>query len=146
MPSENTPLKKLINFESPDFQDKITELAVNFSSDLIPESAYSTECDFPELSNPMLEELQALRTEVVNQTKELQHIRYENMKLNAQINTMNKIIDSKNDELDNLRNINTELKIANKTLKESNDHYWRNTFIISFVVALIFFVLGLIIP
>lgn len=94
----------------------------------------------------MLEELQALRTEVVNQTKELQHIRYENMKLNAQIDTMNKIIDSKNDELDNLRNINTELKIANKTLKESNDHYWRNTFIISFVVALIFFVLGLIIP
>lgn len=78
------------------------------------------------------------------QTKELQSIRYENIKLNAQIDTLNKMIDSQNDELSKLRDINSELKIANKTLKDSNRNYWRNTFIIAFVVAGIFFALGLI--
>lgn len=79
------------------------------------------------------------------QTKELQLIRYENMKLNAQIDTLNKTVDSQNDELTRLRDVNAELKIANQTLKDNNNHYWRNTFIIGFAVAAIFFVLGLII-
>lgn len=43
------------------------------------------------------------------QTKELQFIRYENIKLNAQIDTLNKMIDSQNDEISKLR----ELRIKN---------------------------------
>lgn len=78
------------------------------------------------------------------QTKELHSIRYENIKLNAQIDTLNKMIDSQKHELSKLRDTNSELKIANRTLKDSNRNYWRNTFIIAFVVAGIFFVLGLI--
>lgn len=79
------------------------------------------------------------------QTKELQSIRYENMKLNAQIEVLNKTVDLQSNELEKLRNINSELKVANQTLKSNNRHYWRNTFIIAFAVAAIFFVLGLII-
>lgn len=79
------------------------------------------------------------------QTKELHSIRYENIKLNAQIDTLDKMIDSQNNELLKLRDVNSELKIANKTLKDNNKNYWRNTFIIAFVVAAIFFVLGLIV-
>ena len=88
-----------------------------------------------------------------NQTELLQNLQYENMKLNSQIEVMNKTIDFNNEELKNLRNINTELKDSNKILKEnnqilkdSNKHYWRNTFVIAFVVAFIFFLLGLAFP
>lgn len=79
------------------------------------------------------------------QTKELRSIRYENMKLNAQIEVLNKTVDSQNNELEKLRNINSELKVANQMLKDNNRHYWRNTFIAGFAVAAIFFVLGLIV-
>lgn len=78
------------------------------------------------------------------QTKELQSIRYENIKLNAQIDTLNKMIDSQNDELSKLRDLNSELKIANKTLKDSNRNYWRNTLIVGLVVSIVSFILGLI--
>lgn len=79
------------------------------------------------------------------QTKELQSIRYENIKLNAQIYTLNKTVDSQNDELARLRGTNSELKVVNQTLKNNNRHYWRNTFIVGFAVAAIFFILGLIV-
>lgn len=86
--------------------------------------------------------LEIANSEIVKQTKELQSIHYENMKLNTQIDVLNKTVDSQKDELERLRNINAELKTSNKMLKENNKHYWRNTFIVGFVVAAIFFVLG----
>ena len=46
------------------------------------------------------------------QTKELHSIRYENIKLNAQIDTLDKMIDSQNNELLKLRDVNSELKIG----------------------------------
>lgn len=95
--------------------------------------------------NELSDKFDSTNNENLNQTKELQSIHYEDMKLNAQINTLIKIIDSQNDELTKLRDVNAELKLANNTLKENNKHYWRNTFIISFIVAGIFFVLGYII-
>ena len=70
----------------------------------------------------------------------------ENMKLNAQIEIQNKTLDSNLEELNRLRTVNTELKAVNKNLENSNRHYWRNTTIISFVVALIFYLLGFITP
>lgn len=76
----------------------------------------------------------------------MRKIQYENMKLNAQIEIQNKTLDSNLEELNRLRTVNTELKAVNKNLENSNRHYWRNTTIISFVVALIFYLLGFITP
>lgn len=76
------------------------------------------------------------------QTKELQFIRYENMKLNAQIDVLNKTVDSQNSDLERLRNINFELKNANNTLKENNKHYWRNTILIGIFTTVFGILLG----
>lgn len=65
------------------------------------------------------------------------------MKLNAQIEVLNKTIDSNEEKLNELQIANAKLETINRTLKDNNKHYWRNTFIISAVVALIFFILGL---
>ena len=81
-----------------------------------------------------------------NQTESMRKIQYENMKLNVQIEIQNKTLDSNLEELNRLRTVNTELKAVNKNLENSNRHYWRNTTIISFVVALIFYLLGFITP
>ena len=56
------------------------------------------------------------------------------MKLNAQIEVLNKTIDKQNVELHELQNINTELK-----------HYWRNTFLVGFGVAFIILLIEIII-
>lgn len=74
---------------------------------------------------------------------ELQAIHYENMKLNAQIDVLNKTIDSQSVELEQLRNINAELKTSNKILTENNKHYWRNTILASLIVGIITFILGM---
>ena len=85
-----------------------------------------------------------MQSELENQTESMRKIQYENMKLNAQIEIQNKTLDL--EELNRLRTVNTELKAVNKNLENSNRHYWRNTTIISFVVALIFYLLGFITP
>lgn len=137
--SNNMP-DELIEFKSdPDFFLKFAEnmpdVHYNINLPQMPEFV---------IRNPNEEVENLLNQQNVKldqQTKELRSIRYENMKLNAQIDTLNKTIDSQNDELTRLRDINSELKIANKTLIENNKHYWRNTFIVGFVVAAIFFAL-----
>ena len=66
--------------------------------------------------------------------------------LNAHIEVLNKTIDSDKDELFELQKANAELKAVNKNLENSSRHYWRNTGLISFGVALIFYLLGFITP
>lgn len=56
---------------------------------------------------------------------------------------MNKTIDFQNVELEQLRNINAELKISNKILTKNNKHYWRNTILVSLGVGMITFILGM---
>ncbi len=75
--------------------------------------------------------LEQANIEISNQTKELESIHYENMKLNAQINILNKTIDTQNDEVIKLRNINTELKFTNQTLKDNNKNATRNAILLS---------------
>ena len=82
-----------------------------------------------------------MNSELKSQTESMNKIRYENMKLNAQVKVLNKTIDSRNEELIKLRNVNDELKIANMSLKNNNNHYWRNATIISLTVAIISFIL-----
>ena len=112
----------------------------------------NTDFEIPKIPDPeerlrfLTEKLDSMNSELETQTKTMHKIQYENMKLNAQIEVLNKTLDSNRDELFELPKANAELKAVNKNLENSNRHYWRNTTIISFTVALIFFVLGLIIP
>lgn len=112
----------------------------------------NTDFEIPKIPDPeerlrfLTEKLDSMNSELETQTKAMHKIQYENMKLNAQIEVLNKTLDSNRDELFELQKANAELKAVNKNLDNSNRHYWRNTTIISFTVALIFFVLGLIIP
>lgn len=85
-----------------------------------------------------------MNSELESQTKAMHKIQYENMKLNAQIEVLNKTLDSNRDELFELQKANAELKAVNKNLENSNRHYWRNTGLVSFGVALIFYLLGFI--
>ena len=102
--------------------------------------------DIPVMKNQMVEE-QKKTNELVNQLQsQLASIQYENMKLNAQIEVLNHTIDSSNEKLDELRTANSKLEVVNQTLEKNNKHYWLLTFIIAFVVALIFYILGFITP
>ena len=101
--------------------------------------------NLPEFPSPeerfrfLTDKLDSMQSELENQTESMRKIQYENMKLNAQIEIQNKTLDSNLEELNRLRAVN-------KNLENSNRHYWRNTTIISFVVALIFYLLGFITP
>lgn len=77
-----------------------------------------------------------------NQTELLQNLQYENIKLNAQIEVMNKTIDSNNEELHKLQSANSDLKAVNQTLKDNNKHYWLYTTLISVGCAVLGIVLG----
>ena len=94
----------------------------------------------------LTDKMDSMQSELENQTEAMRKIQYENMKLNAQIEIQNKTLDSNLEELNELRTVNAELKAVNKNLENSNRHYWRNTAIVSFVVALIFYLLGFITP
>lgn len=102
--------------------------------------------DIPVMKNQMVEE-QKKTNELVNQLQsQLTSIQYENMKLNAQIEVLNHTIDSNNEKIDELRTANSKLEVINQTLEKNNKHYWLFTFIITFVVAFIFYLLGFITP
>lgn len=94
----------------------------------------------------LTDKMDSMQSELENQTEAMRKIQYENIKLNAQIEIQNKTLDSNLEELNELRTVNAELKAVNKNLENSNRHYWRNTAIVSFVVALIFYLLGFITP
>ena len=91
----------------------------------------------------LTEKLDITNSELKTQTESMQKIQYENMKLNAQIDVLNKTLDSNREELYELQKANGELKAVNTNLENSNRHYWRNTGLISFGVAIISFILGL---
>lgn len=92
------------------------------------------------------DKMDSMNSELEEQTDTMRKIQYENMKLNAQIEVLNKTIDSDKEKLDKLQENNVELKAINISLEKSNRHYWRNTLLISFGVALVFYLLGFITP
>lgn len=69
------------------------------------------------------EKINELSNRLEGANAELKSIHYENLKYNAQIEVLNKTIDSQTDELEQLRDINAELKISNKILTDNNKHY-----------------------
>ena len=72
----------------------------------------------------------------------LDAIQYENMKLNAQIETQNKLIDTCNTKIDELQTTNNNLKEINQTLIDNNKHYWIYSTIITIIGAVVGFLLG----
>lgn len=92
--------------------------------------------------NQMVEEQKKLNTDVEQLKLQLTSIQYENMKLNAQIEVMNKTIDSNNEELHKLQSANSDLKAVNQTLKDNNKHYWLFTALISIGCAILGVILG----
>lgn len=105
--------------------------------------------DLPKFPSPeerlkfLTDKLDSMKEELENQTDSMRKIQYENMKLNAQIEVLNKTIDSNLQELNELRTVNSELKAVNKNLENNNKHYWRNTTIISIAVAIFSFIVGM---
>lgn len=85
----------------------------------------------------LTKQLEDMKDELIKQTNSLEKVRYENTKLNAQIEILNKTIDSSNEKLDELETANIKLKIINETLKKNNAHYWRNTLIVGIIASLI---------
>lgn len=119
------------------------EFVENTKYNCVPQPMQECNKKLPNVKNPVVNELQTLRTETETQTKELQCIRYENMKLNAQIETLNKTIDSQKDELDNLRNINAKLESTNKLLSSNSLSLkdWKHM-LASFISGIIVTVVG----
>lgn len=108
--------------------------SVQFQNIDLPPVRYNFQPSIPKIENPALEEQK-------HTNKNLEAIRYENIKSNAQI--VRGTIKSDNEELDELRTANSKLEAVNRTLIENNRHNWRNTFLVSLIVGIILFILGL---
>ena len=89
----------------------------------------------PKIENPMVKEQQ-------KSNNKLDAIQYENMNLNAQIETQNKLIDTCNTKIDELQTTNNNLKEINQTLIDNNKHYWIYSTIITIIGAVVGFLLG----
>lgn len=100
----------------------------------------------PEIANPMVTQQKITNQKIAELKNTIESIRFQNMRLNAQIEVLNKTIESDKSEIEELQKANTNLKIVNKTLEENNRHYWRNTFAVSLLVGIILFVIGIVIP
>lgn len=92
---------------------------------------------FPEKENTVYGKLEETIRHLESQTKELEHIRYENKKLNAQLQTANMLFEEQSEKLNNLQDANSELRKANKTLKDANKHSFRNGFLAALIPAVI---------
>ena len=117
----------------------------NYEANQMKEQLYKN-LDFNEKpeqpKNLMVAQQEKLNSLVEQLELKLTSIQYENMKLNAQIETLNKTIDSDNEKLDELKTTNINLKAVNKTLLDNNKHYWIYSTIITIIGALVGFLLG----
>ena len=83
-----------------------------------------------------------------SQLNELEKIRYENIKLNAQIDTLNKLTDKQSDDINTLKidlaTTQKHLDSFKKQYEDSNKHSFITGIIIGFIPALIIFILTII--
>lgn len=96
--------------------------------------------------NEEMEELTVEQNEKLDkQTSELMYIHYENMKLNAQIEVLNKTIDSHDDDIVKLQNtiskLKSELETVHQIIKDNNKHYWIYTIITGLLVGLVLYII-----
>lgn len=67
-----------------------------------------------------------LKNPTENIAKILETIHYENMKLNAQVEVLNKTVDKNSEKIEKLKNINYKLQQSNKELTDLNEQYKKN--------------------
>lgn len=83
---------------------------------------------FEDRTKHITDRIDKMQKELESQTSELEHVRYENMKLNAQVKILNKNNEKQLDKIERLRNINYELKQSNSKLQGIiNSSKWSNT-------------------
>lgn len=110
----------------------------------------TVQIELPEIQTPeelykfMTDKLDLMQDELKNQTTELQILEYENKKLNAQITTQNKVIDKQLSELEEQKNINTNLQKINNALTENKKHSFRNGILIGLIPSAIILVITVI--
>ena len=92
------------------------------------------------IKNPNEKSEELLEKVVDNQEKQsstLHSIHYEDTKTNSQFTVLLKLLDKQNTDIENLQNINKELKNTNKTLEESNKHSLRNGILLGLIPLVI---------
>ena len=92
------------------------------------------------IKNPNEKSEELLEKVVDNQEKQsstLHSIHYEDIKTNSQFTVLLKLLDKQNTDIENLQNINNELKKTNKTLEENNKHCLRNGILLGLIPLVI---------
>lgn len=152
-------MKKLSEMmNSPQYQNYVAnqmkeQLCKNLGFNEKPEQPKNVMVEKQSETNELIEFTNEQILELQNQLKDskfqlkqandkLDTIQYENMKLNAQIETQNKLIDTYNTKIDELQTTNNKLKEINQTLIDNNKHYWIYSAIITIIGAFIGFLLG----
>ena len=125
-----------INLTPAELSNHLKNIDTQKLLDSVPPVHYDfQQTPIPKIENPMVKEQQ-------KSNNKLDAIQYENMKLNAQIETQNKLIDTCNTKIDELQTTNNNLKEINQTLIDNNKHYWIYSTIITIIGAVVGFLLG----
>lgn len=100
---------------------------------------------FPDYEDTVCGKMDKLNSTQESQLNELEKIRYENIKLNAQIDTLNKLTDKQSDDISTLKaDLATTQKILDnfkKQYENTNKHSFISGIIIGFIPSLIIFLL-----
>lgn len=99
----------------------------------------------PDYEDTVCGKMDKLNSTQESQLNELERIRYENIKLNAQIDTLNKLTDKQSDDISTLKaDLATTQKLLDnfkKQYENANKHSFISGIIIGFIPSLIIFLL-----
>ena len=102
----------------------------------------------PDYEDTVCGKMDRLNSTQESQLNELEKIKYENIKLNAQIDTLNKLTDKQSDDINTLKidlaTTQKHLDNFKKQYEDSNKHSFITGIIIGFIPALIIFILTII--
>ncbi len=106
---------------------KPVENKLNLNIDKLMKSV-NIEEKFPDLyQEPIfIKHPELLKNPTENIEKILEAIHYENMRLNAQVEVLNKTIDKNSEKIEELKDINYKLQQSNKELTDLNEQYKKN--------------------
>ncbi len=104
--------------------------------------------ELPDYEDTVCGKMDRLNSTQESQLNELEKIRYENIKLNAQIDTLTKLTDKQSDDINTLKidlaTTQKHLDSFKKQYEDSNKHSFITGIIIGFIPALIIFILTII--
>lgn len=104
--------------------------------------------DLPDYEDTVCGKMDKLNSTQESQLNELEKIRYENIKLNAQVDTLNKLSDKQSDDIATLKNdlVTTQkhLNSFKQQYENSNKHSFITGIIIGFIPSLLIFILTII--